>query len=548
MGHIPIAVLRREDMSQAALPHVTRRQFLSLTSSALAGTVLTAAAPEMVTAQSGARKAASKTPKKGGMLKVAIIGEPPALDPGFTTAGITATTMCHVFEGLFTRNGRHEPIPHLAERYDVNQDGTRFIFYLRKGVPFHNDQEFTAADAAASLKRWGVVAGRGRVIFGRVDKVEETDRYTVTMTFKEPTGLLPEFLAQTEAMMLPKEIADTAGKNRLTAEMALGTGPYKLVEHKVDRHLRLQRWDKYVTREEPPNGLGGKRVAYFDTLMFIPVPEASVRADGVTTGEYHFAEALEPDQYPTLKDSPSVEALVVKPSSQVGPHFNKKQGLFTDVRLRRAALHAVDLEQIMIAGFGRKEFFRLGPEMAAPETNWYTDVGKEVYEYNPEKAKKLLQEAGYRGEPIRWLATKEYFYMYNMGLSFKDQLEKVGFKIDLQVMDWATLVSTRSKPEQYEAFITGHSTYLHPILLSYLDGTWPGWWTAEKKNQLVSQMLAEPNPEKQKALVHALQQLQWEDVPWIRCGEAFSLRVIRQEIVGFENPPNWYFWNCGFAT
>src|SRR5262245_26009580 len=98
-------------MSNAAFPNVTRRRFLTLTSAALAGTGLTAVAPEPVIAQSGARQAASKTPKKGGTLKVAIIGEPPALDPGFTTAGITASTMWHVFEGLFTRNGRHEPIP-----------------------------------------------------------------------------------------------------------------------------------------------------------------------------------------------------------------------------------------------------------------------------------------------------------------------------------------------------------------------------------------------------------------------------------------------------
>jgi peptide/nickel transport system substrate-binding protein len=535
-------------MSNTAVSDVTRRRFLTFTGSALAGTVLTAAAPAPVIAQAAARQTASKMPKRGGTLKVAIAGEPPALDPGFTTAGITASTMWHVFEGLLTRSGRHAPLPHLAERYDVDQEGTHFIFHLRKGVPFHNDQEFTAADAAASLKRWGVVAGRGRMIFGRVDTIAETDRYTVTVTFKEPTGLLPEFLAEREVIMLPKAIADQAGKQRLSAEMAIGTGPYRLVEHKVDRHLRLQRWDKYVAREEPANGPGGKRVAYFDEILFIPVPEASVRADGVTTGEYQYAEALDPDQYPNLKDSPGVEALVVKPSSQVGPHFNKKQGLFTDVRLRRAVLHAVDLEQVMIAGFGRKEFFRLGPEMAAPETPWYSEVGKEVYEYNPEQAKKLLQEAGYKGEPVRWLATKEYAYMYNMGLSFKDQLEKVGLKIDLQVMDWATLVSTRSKPEQQDVFITGHSTFVHPILQVYLDGTWPGWWTSAKKDQLVSQMLAEPNPDKQHTLIRALQQLQWEDVPWIRCGETFNLRALRQEIVGYQNSPNWYFWNCGFAT
>jgi peptide/nickel transport system substrate-binding protein len=97
-------------------------------------------------------------------------------------------------------------------------------------------------------------------------------------------------------------------------------------------------------------------------------------------------------------------------------------------------------------------------------------------------------------------------------------------------------------------FITGHPTWVHPVLQVYLDGTWPGWWTAEKKNQMVARMLAEPDPEKQQALVRELQQFQWEDVPWIRCGENFALRAIRQEVVGYENPPNWYFWNCGFAA
>jgi hypothetical protein len=89
---------------------------------------------------------------------------------------------------------------------------------------------------------------------------------------------------------------------------------------------------------------------------------------------------------------------------------------------------------------------------------------------------------------------------------------------------------------------------VHPILQVYLDGTWPGWWTAEKKNRLMSQMMAEPDLEKQRGLIRELQQFQWEDMPWVRCGEAFALRAIRREIVGYENAANWYFWNCGFAA
>jgi peptide/nickel transport system substrate-binding protein len=532
-------------MPDESFPSVTRRRFISLTGLTLAGAVLAAAVPKIGTA---GQQAVSKTPKKGGTVKVAIIGEPPALDPGFTTATITQNTMWHVFESLFAWNVKFEPVPHLAERYEANQDGSRFVLQLRKGVPFHNDQEFTAADAVASLKRWGAVAGRGRLIFGRMDRIEETDRYTVTMTFKEPTGILPLFLSQVEVMMLPKDIAEKAGKNRLTDDMVIGTGPYKMVEHRVDRHIRLQRWEKYVPREDAPDGPSGKRTAYFDEIMFIPVPEASVRADGVTTREYHFTESLEPDQYPNLRDSPGVQALIVKPYYQYGPHFNKKQGMFTNATLRKAVLAAVDLEQIMIAGFGRKDFFRLGPEMAAPETAWYSDVGREAYQYDPEQAKRLMREAGYQGEPVRWIATKEYFYNYNMALAFKDQLEKVGLKIDLQVLDWATLVSTRSKPEMYDVFITGHPTFVHPVRQTYLDSTWPGWWAAEPKNQLVSRMLAEPDPEKQKALIRELQGFQWADVPWIKCGEAFMLRAIREEIVAYDNPTDWFLWNCGFAT
>ena len=72
--------------------------------------------------------------------------------------------------------------------------------------------------------------------------------------------------------MLPKEIADKAGKNRLSTDMVIGTGPYKLVEHKVDRYLRFQRWDKFAPRDEPANGMAGKRIAYLDELLFMPVP------------------------------------------------------------------------------------------------------------------------------------------------------------------------------------------------------------------------------------------------------------------------------------
>jgi peptide/nickel transport system substrate-binding protein len=105
--------------------------------------------------------AAAGEPKKGGTLKVGIVGEPPALDPTFTTATITANVTWHIFEGLFARNSKQEPVPHLLEKFDVSSDGKNWQFNLRKGVPFHNDKEMTSADVVASLKRWMAIHGRG---------------------------------------------------------------------------------------------------------------------------------------------------------------------------------------------------------------------------------------------------------------------------------------------------------------------------------------------------------------------------------------------------
>src|SRR3712207_8768321 len=104
--------------------------------------------------------------------------------------------------------------------------------------------------------------------------------------------------------------------------------------------------------------------------------------------------------------------------------------------------------------------------------------------FRSEKVKALLKEGGYDGTPVRWMSTKEYFYNYNAGLVFKQQLEAVGFKVDLQVMDWATMGRRRSDPKEYDVHVTGHSSYVHPVMQPYLATSWPGWWESAEKDRL----------------------------------------------------------------
>src|SRR6185295_5919116 len=109
-----------------------------------------------------------------------------------------------------------------------------------------------------------------------------------------------------EALIMPAELAQKFGKDKATE--FIGTGPYKFVDWQPDRMVRIQRNDKYVAREDASDGPSGKKTAYIDEIQFLPVPEESVRADGVGTGEYHFGDSLAPDSYARIKGVSNVEA------------------------------------------------------------------------------------------------------------------------------------------------------------------------------------------------------------------------------------------------
>jgi peptide/nickel transport system substrate-binding protein len=380
-----------------------------------------------------------------------------------------------------------------------------------------------------------------------LEAMDAPDTYTVTMSFKQPrSGVLPIFLSRREALIMPAELAQKFGKDKATE--LIGTGPYRFVDHQPDRMVRLQRFDQYVAREDAADGAAGKKTAYLDEIQFIPVPEESVRADGVGTGEYHYGDSLAPDSYARVNGVPNVVADISKPYYWAAAYFNKKEGVFSNLKLRQAVQAAVQVEPIAAAAFGVKEFYRIDPSLAAPETPWFSDAGKDVWNKpDLEKAKALLKEGGYDGTPIRWLSTKEYYYNYNAAVVYKQQLEAVGFKIDVQVMDWATLIKRRSDPKEYDVFITGTGAYGHPILLNVFGDGWPGWWTLPEKNEVAAKVMSETDPKKQQELIVRMQQLVYEDVPLHKYGEYFALRARSSKLQGTINPPDPFMWNAWLA-
>ncbi|HUF92550.1 MAG TPA: ABC transporter substrate-binding protein [Candidatus Limnocylindria bacterium] len=490
---------------------------------------------------------AQGSPKMGGVFKAAMIGEPPSLDLHSTTAVIVQQITWHIYEGLFTYDKSYNAVPMLVDTHAVSDQGRTYAFKLRRGVKFHNGKELTAADVVASLKRWGKISTPGKQVFKNVEGVEAKDPYTVNVYLKEPSGALLMGLARPNsgAVVYPTEVIDAAGEAQI--KQFIGTGPYRFVEHKPDRHIKLARFKDYVARTDAADGgFGGKRVAYFDEILFIPVPDVAVRLAGVETGEYHYGTQIQQDQYDRVKTMRDVVPGIIKPAGWATAVLNHKQGLMTDKRIRQAFQAALDMEPIMAAGFGHKAFYRLDPGLHFLEQpQWHSKTGGEHYNQKDKaKTQKLLKEAGYAGQPVRWITTKEYQWMYKNALVARQQLEEAGFKIDLQVVDWATLVQRRNKPELFDVFSTGITFNPEPAYNTGVACGWPGWWCQEDKERWLESLARESDPRKRKAMWDKVQAIFYEDVGRIKFGDYFSLEVVRKDVQGFRHTPELSLWNA----
>src|SRR5437899_1262136 len=332
----------------------------------------------------------------------------------------------------------------------------------------------------------------------------------------EPPALDAHWTTASIAETLPPEVKATEW---------VGTGPFKLAEWKPDQYIRMVRFDEYRSRNEQPNGYGGGKTAWLDEIRWIPVPEVATRVAQVETGELEFADDLNLDAYERLKKNPNARTIISKPYYWLVAVLNKKEGLMTNAKLRQAWQAAIDIEPIMknVAG-GHAEFYRMDSSLAPVEiAAWHTKLaGLPWNEHNKDKVKRLLQEAGYKKEPIRFMTTQEYKWMYDFALLTKQQLEDLGFNIDLQVVDWATLVKRRNNPKEYDAFTTGIGAFYDPTNAVFLTATCAAWTTAENIQKLQGELARETDPKKRMALWEQQTKQFYEKVPVIRYGDLFG--------------------------
>ena len=485
---------------------------------------------------------------QGGTLKVATIGEPPNLDVMTLPADLVTMIGQHIFEQLFAFDEKYDVKPMLAQAYSVSADGKTYTVQLRQGVKFHNGQDMTSADVVASLTRWTRVSSRGKIVSNSLESIAAPDANSVVIKLKTPFAPLLSFLAfqNTAAAIMPKAIIEKFGDK--VATEYVGTGPYRFEDWRPDFRIRLARYAGYAARTDAPSGFAGKKTAYLDAVEFYPVTEAGARIAGVETGDYQYAYTVSKEAYPRLSKNANLMTLVISPGQWGWLIFNKKQGIAANQGVRQAALAALNMEPILRAAYGLTDFYQLEPSYYPKGTAWYSAAGAKYYnQKDPALAKQLLAKAGYKNEPLRIICTKEYEYMYNIGVTAAAQLKEAGFNVDLQVFDWATVLDRRGKPDMYDAFVTGHGFVPDPSLITILSPQYPGWWDSPAKNDLLAKLNSTTQPAARKQIWDKLQELVYTEVPAIRVGQERLFDVASAKLVNYW-PSVWpNFWNVGLA-
>src|SRR5262245_57538886 len=391
-------------------------------------------------------------PAKGGAANLAMIAEPQTLDPMASTADLTGTIMQHVYEPLYTFDADWKIAPMLAESMPtVSKDGLVYTIPLRKGVKFHNGKEMTADDVIASLKRWMDMAPRGKAVAKEVKSIEAKGPNTVVITLNRPYAPL---LAHLD---LPSGFAAIMAKDSIATPLAqfVGTGPYMFKERKPDQYVLLVRYDGYSARKEPASGYAGKREALLDELRFVPVPNANTRVEGSLSGQYQFADLLPVESYARFDGKANVKPVLTAPFGFPYLVLNTKQGPLANVTTRQAVQAALNDADMMGAGFGDPKFFTVEGNHYAKGTPFYSTAGTENYgRGDAKKAAAMVSAAKYDGTPIKILTSQQYEFHYRIALVMAENLKAAGLKVDMQVVDWATLIQRRNDPALWDIYIT----------------------------------------------------------------------------------------------
>ncbi|HWH30626.1 MAG TPA: ABC transporter substrate-binding protein [Mycobacteriales bacterium] len=527
-----------------------RRRVLALA----AGVALLAACSDAGSEDSATDR--SEGPRRGGTLVAAIDTDPGQLNPAITTSGGVHTAAELMFNGLVGLSPDQQPVPELAESWEVLDGGARYRFALRDDVTWHDGEPFTSADVEFTFEQMLLTLhARTKASVGAaLSSIETPDEHTVEFRFSEPYAPLLLQLDVTEAPILPRHVYEGTDVQENPANSApIGTGPFVFESYTPDSEIRLTANPDYFEPDLP----------YLDGVVLRVIPEGGNRVAALERGEVDWLFGAPGAELPRLKESGGYGFLEtpVNPGGSnciMTVSFNLEQPMFSDVRLRRALGTALDREQ-----FVERVLFGQGRVAEAPISS---EIGfahaadlDGMPQFDRAEAERLLDEAGWTrdgggtrtasgvdgvpdGTPLAFGFTHfPSFAQY--GQLVRAQLAEVGADVELVPLEPAAFGDTVFKARDFDTNVISYCNGVDPeigVKRMYTTaniGPVPFSNSSAYRNPEVDRLFDEARTtveaDQRSEVYRRLQEQLVEDLPYLWLVETVSTRVYDKSCDGF---------------
>ena len=479
------------------------------------------------------------------------------IDPIWTTAYIVRNHGYMIYDTLFALDADLRVQPQMVETWSVADDRVTYTFRLREGLEWHDGQAVTSADVIPSIKRWAARDPVGQLLLTVVQDMTAVDDRTFRIVLKEPSGLLMMGLAKPSGtpFMMPKRVAESDPFTQLSDTVGSGPFVFKKDEWKPGEKAVYVRNSKYRPRSEPPSGLAGGKIAKVDRVEWVAMSDQLTVVNALISGEIDMIEQPQHDLFPVLAKDPNVELVNLDPRGlQYIFRFNVLHKPFDNPKIRQALLYAFNQEDFLKAVIGDPRYYKTCKALFMCDTPFASTKGwEDKLESNIDKAKALLKEGGYDGTPVVLLGTTDLYVLNNLAPVAKALMERAGLKVDMQRMDWATLVARRTRKEPppvgWSALLVAGSwlDLANPLVNTQVnascDGAWFGWACDMELVELRNAFARAPDLAKQKEIAEAIQ-LRVVDYPTHIFLGQYSVPIARRKsVTGNIESAITVFWN-----
>jgi peptide/nickel transport system substrate-binding protein len=492
------------------------------------------------------KTAQAQTPPNA--LVVGQIAEPKSLDPHAVTAVNDFRILMNVYDGLVRyKDGTLETEPALAKSWTISDDGLTYTFTLRDGIKFHDGSPLTAEAVKFNFDRMlddkHPYHDTGpfplSFFFSAIDSVTAKDKLTVEFKLKDPYAPFLSNLAYPTGLIVSPEAVKKYGKD--FGRHPTGTGAYEFAEWESNSKVVVTRNEDYW--DGAPS---------LEAVIFRPITDANTRVAEMLSGGIDMMVEVPPDNVATFQSDAAFSMY-----EQAGPHvwfliLNAKEGPFADKRVRQAINYAIDKKALVENVLQGTAAIAAGP--TPPAFSWAYNDSLQPYPYDPDKARKLIKEAGQEGAELTFYVTEGGSGMLDpvpMGAAIQADLAKVGFKVKIETYEWNTFLGKVNPGLEGKADMAEMAWMTNdPDTLPYLalrTGAWPdkggfnsGYYSNKKVDELLEKARSSTDQAERAKLYKQMQEIVHDDAPWAFIANWKQNAVTSAQVKNFKLQPSFF--------